>query len=891
MKARSIQTFTQIPQPARESFGFLEDIRSPTAYHFRPGSGCPAGKTADCLKSGVEIRVEYPEDGAFPETAFVSLRKLLAAKGIQEKKGAYPIRFRHSSDFSREEYEVRITPKYAEISAGDGDGLRRAIYFLEDRIREAEGKSATEGVWRRKPFIKHRISRCFFGPTNRPPFYIDELTDDVDYYPEEYLDKLAHEGVNGLWLTMYFRDLPSSIFPGRGADAGKRFAKLRRTVARCMRYGIRIYLFLSEPKFFGNAHFAIPLEDSAAHPELAVAPVGSNLTFCTSTEAGKRYLRESLSQIFSAVPDLGGVINIMMGEDNGSCLARSTILGMDVCPECGKRDYADSYRELAELFCETIRHCNPDAEFIGWFYAPMQRDGSDFMKRLIHIAEKWPDCATLMLNFESGGVSYQLDKKRIVLDYSLAYVGPSELFAQSTRKAARNGAKLQVGCSHENASVPFIPVPENLYDKYRFMEKHGVSSVMQCWYFGNYPGLMNKAAGELAFEPFQSDAQEFLLSLARPDWGKDAQTVKTAWSFFAQGYRKFPSNIAFEWFGPLHHCIAWPLYLFPVDRPIAPSWILKNFPETSGDRIGECLCYHHTLEEALQLCTQMSGLWQKGVDLLQPLCEQYAGNPPRLGDIRLTQAIGLQMKSTCNLLRFYSLREDMFYQKGDHLAAMQEIVLDEISNTLKMKELCEKDSRLGYHSEAEGYLFFPEKLSARAGLLRELLDEDFPKFDLQASWIDEYTGRIPNGPCAVSRPRGDGTEEIHPMNGTRSWSVSHDKTCLHVTVCNVRDDDFTLVLEPRRMWSPLLINVWASGLVEINGGAFPDPPECIVKKEGKSCMIDIPLAIFEGFRVPGFPMRFNIYGKDFHWIDPRRWPMRLLHGDYNPAGSAWLILS
>ena len=46
MKARSIQTFTQIPQPARESFGFLEDIRSPTAYHFRPGSGCPAGKTA-----------------------------------------------------------------------------------------------------------------------------------------------------------------------------------------------------------------------------------------------------------------------------------------------------------------------------------------------------------------------------------------------------------------------------------------------------------------------------------------------------------------------------------------------------------------------------------------------------------------------------------------------------------------------------------------------------------------------------------------------------------------------------------------------------------------------------------------------------------------------------
>ncbi len=127
MKARSIHAFTQIPQPVRESFGFLEDIRSPIEYHFRPGSGCPAGKTADCMRNGAEIHVEYPKDGAFPETAFVSLRKLLAAKEIPEKKGAYPIRFRHSADFSREEYEVRITPEYAEISAADDDGLRRAI--------------------------------------------------------------------------------------------------------------------------------------------------------------------------------------------------------------------------------------------------------------------------------------------------------------------------------------------------------------------------------------------------------------------------------------------------------------------------------------------------------------------------------------------------------------------------------------------------------------------------------------------------------------------------------------------------------------------------------------------------------------------------------------------
>ena len=79
---------------------------------------------------------------------------------------------------------------------------------------------------RKKPFVKHRISRCFFGPTYRPPFFIDELSNDVDYYPEEYLNKLAHENINGLWLTIYLRDYPTSVMPGHGKDAEKRYNRL-----------------------------------------------------------------------------------------------------------------------------------------------------------------------------------------------------------------------------------------------------------------------------------------------------------------------------------------------------------------------------------------------------------------------------------------------------------------------------------------------------------------------------------------------------------------------------------------------------------------------------------------------------------------------------------------
>ena len=54
----------------------------------------------------------------------------------------------------------------------------------------------------RTPWLTNRISRCFFGPIKRPPHNRDELMDDVDYYPDGYLDTLAREGVNGLWITI-----------------------------------------------------------------------------------------------------------------------------------------------------------------------------------------------------------------------------------------------------------------------------------------------------------------------------------------------------------------------------------------------------------------------------------------------------------------------------------------------------------------------------------------------------------------------------------------------------------------------------------------------------------------------------------------------------------------
>ncbi|MBR4666544.1 MAG: hypothetical protein IKO93_21935, partial [Lentisphaeria bacterium] len=149
MNPEHIKAFSQIPQPPRESFGFIEDIKSPLEYHFRPGRGCDAGACTGCMKNGAEIRIEYPQTADFPETAFMSLRRVLKAKNIPEQAGTFPLVFRQDVALGHEEYQVTAKPDGVTVTAADPDGLRRAVYFLEDRICEAEGASVTPGQWKR----------------------------------------------------------------------------------------------------------------------------------------------------------------------------------------------------------------------------------------------------------------------------------------------------------------------------------------------------------------------------------------------------------------------------------------------------------------------------------------------------------------------------------------------------------------------------------------------------------------------------------------------------------------------------------------------------------------------------------------------------------------------
>jgi hypothetical protein len=471
------------------------------------------------------------------------------------------------------------------------------------------------------------------------------------------------------------------------------------------------------------------------HPELGGIKLKfmgrSSRCVCPSSKIAQQYLYEAVNYIFKAAPKLGGIINIIHKEHFTTCL--SSVLATDDrivdCPVCSKYKPWEIINYALSAMEKGMHDVAPEARLINWLYAAKAEKLANWYKE---IPRHTPENVILQFNYESGGELEHLGRTHIGGDYWLSYVGPSERFKRITESAISSGsqmsAKIQVGCSHEIATVPFIPVPSLLYRKYREMHKLGVSHVMQCWYFGNYPGLMNKAAGLLAFEDFSDNERDFLLKLARIDWGQCSEKVVKAWELFTEAYSNYPFTNAFQYWGPMHDGVVWPLYLFHAWKPLAPTWQLDS--GTSGDCIAECLG-DYSIEEAMELCRRMSEKWNEGVAVMTDLRKHFSGSSARLKDIALAEAIGLQFASGYDILHFYALREKLFKasddSKNDILDKMEAVVLKEMDISRRMIELCENDSRLGFHSEAEGYKYFPEKLKWRISMLEELIKKDFPK--------------------------------------------------------------------------------------------------------------------------------------------------------------------
>ena len=558
----------------------------------------------------------------------------------------------------------------------------------------------------------------------------DEPLQAPRVYTPEALGRMAAHGFNGFWVRGRLRHLMrSSVLPElNDPQRDERIAALRQTIEQGRQSGLGLYLYFNDP-------IALAEGDPfwQAHPDLAGEPHTGwkgkrTVALCLSTPAGARYMDQAAESVLRDLPGLAGVILITASEFHSHCWSHYARYGLDdgfvfptttpmQCPRCAKREPSELVAQITRAWRTSADACNPSCRVIAWnwswsiWYREPQRE----------VIEALPPGVTVMADWERGGSRPWRDTTIAVDEYSLGYPGPSERFMGVRREARDTGrslmAKLQIGATHEVATVPNIPLISNLHRRWVGLQSQGVAGFMGTWNFGCSLTLNTYAMGHFLSNPAGfRDPERFLHSLARAYLGAaDPAAVAQAWEQFARAFDHYPFHIRMLYFSPVNDAPAHPLSFRYEAAPLGPSWIAHDF----GDRMEDCLG-PFSMAEVGESFGRIEREWTAGVyvyerALTSPVPEAHARE-----ELTCAQMLSRQFRSAWNLFRFHRERQVLVKEHGltppcdlPRTESLLAIFRDEIDNARAALPLVESDPRLGYHQEAQAYMYNPAMIRSK----------------------------------------------------------------------------------------------------------------------------------------------------------------------------------
>lgn len=625
-----------------------------------------------------------------------------ASMDLQHRLQAYPIRLRTGvpegcPPLAPEAYHVQVTEAACTVTARDAEGARRALIWLEDEMLIRRAPCLPLGSVSRWAVVEDRITRSPVAPYRFLTGW--ELEQDEDYYPDEYLNKLAHCGMNGIWVAgLLSRMVATRSLPEVGPEA-HRLETLKRLCAKAARYGIKVYLFCMEPRAMPRDHPVF-----AAHPEIRGA-AGQSL--CVSTPLVQQYIRELMRELFTAVPELGGVINIFNGERITTCWWDQKYV--QTCPRCRERTQLAVLTDDLNCFMQGIRQASATGKFIAWDCGADRTPNFSLFLKDLHPDVVW------MGNFEHDGYKI-VDGKRVEIhEYSLSFVGPSEPFAavaQASVRAVRQVyAKWQIGNTYELSSVPYIPVPQVVYDKLAAAQTLHVSGAMIGWIIGGYPSLMLKAAGEASFAPLVPRDQALHRLAALYGDPTQAEVFVRAWERFSVSFHQYLCSPHVFYYGPITRCPSYQLHLEQESQLAEPyNWGITRIRQKQPyeDKFARWLG-PFTAEELIRSFRQMGDQWMQGLSVLSSCVKQSQDDPELRRQYAIAAAARLQFLSMANVLDFYSMRDRLREAPAAEQAAlvprMRAVVENDIALAKEMKSHLALDPFIGFESENYNYSY------------------------------------------------------------------------------------------------------------------------------------------------------------------------------------------
>ena len=519
--------------------------------------------------------------------------------------------------------------------------------------------------------------------------YGDPLGDDeVGSYPEGLLARLAANGVNAVWLHTVLSTLARDpAYPEFGEGSERRIANLRKLVARAAKYGIKVYLYVNEPRAQDDAFFEKPgrMETRGAkrtHDGLGYAR-------CTSCPETRRWLRGALQSVFSQVPGLGGIFTITMSENLTNCASRG---GKNTCSRCKDRTVVDIVAEVNRTISEGVKAGDQHAEVICW-------DWGWPMKDRLAIAERLPPGCRVMTVSERGVPTNRGGVKSTITEYSLSAPGPSdaarELWTAAKGRGLKTAAKVQAALTWEMSAVPYVPVMDLVAEHVRNLAESGVDGVMLSWSLGSAP-----TPNLSIFADYRrgEGTGPVLDRLAERLYGKDGvPAARAAWKAYSDGFREYPFYISSVYAG--NHTVgpANPLYIeqtyWPASMVGIPYDDLRSWRSIYPEEV-----YLGQMEKVRDGFVKGNAAFASLVASLDG--DRQAAARRELG---LFRAIENHFRSVCDQIRFVRART-----RGDR-DEMLACARRELETAKRHLALVRADSRIGYEC-SNHYYYLPHDL-------------------------------------------------------------------------------------------------------------------------------------------------------------------------------------
>lgn len=525
----------------------------------------------------------------------------------------------------------------------------------------------------------------------------------VPSYPEGLLEKLAWQGVNAVWLHTVLSTLvkdPNYPEFGRGSEA--RIEGLKTLVDRCARHGMRVYLYMNEPRAQPESFF----EASAERREMRGAALAENGVFamCTGHPETRRWLRDGVCSVFKAVPGLGGIFTISMSENLTNCGAKNN---RDSCPRCRSRKQSELILEQNRALIEGMCAGSATAEAIVWNWSWPEGDAEAVIKGL-------PRGRCRVMAVSEGGMDICRGGVPVTThDYAMSCVGPSGRAKKFWRMAKESGidavAKVQANTTWELSCVPYLPVMDLVAEHAENLAREGVKGVMLSWSLGCAPAPNLSVFGQMKRG---ETANEVLDRIACERYGERAVgKVRASWKAFSDGFRSYPFSHWVVYLGPMQWGPVNPLYMRPTNYEAS----MVGFPY---DDVRSWCGYGKYPEKTFVM------LMQKVADGFAEGCRRWRDALPTMTregrceaerEYGLFRAAALHFDSSADQVRFYCARDI-----GD-MRTMEAVARRELARAKEELSLVRADSRIGFESSCQ-YYFVPQDIREKILSCRDALD-------------------------------------------------------------------------------------------------------------------------------------------------------------------------